>query len=207
MTNLTHPIHNTMSLTEGVVPSSGDLSLLDCRVHKGVPTTIGNVLVVFTNPTKAARYLETKFLGHDQFESTVLKTRAAVTRVLERENISRLTVDPCPSCDWSLVLEDREPSSLWSMAQSAVIESSGRVGFVKNCVEDLITKLDFEAAFEILKVTALHLDCSEPEIHYLIGVCAHQLKDEQNYELALRNLKTLNAKWWQKLRDAVGLIK
>jgi hypothetical protein len=180
------------------------LNLLDCRISPNEPTLINGVHVFFTNEWKAARFL--LLTGTAEAEGFTAAPASAESILDHSKNVGQFsyTVDPCAACGFYSPLESSSTSTLTQITESLRLEIALAGAQKETYLRDASGTLDqddAEQAYEILRVLITHLDCSEPQAHYLMGLCGIELLDSELLNEALKNLTQLSPELALKLEE------
>jgi hypothetical protein len=201
-----HPCHYS-SPPLRTSPSDQKPSLLDCRISPNEPTLINGVHVFFTNEWRAARFL---LLTNTENAEGFTATPADAESIFNHtKNVGQFsfTVDPCAACGFYSPLESSSTSTLEQVNENLRLEialaRSQQEAFLHDASE-ILDQGDAEQSYEILRVLITHLDCSEPQAHYLMGLCGIELLDPELLNEALKNLTQLSPELAQKLEEVAS---
>lgn len=191
-----HPVH--FLPVDDLTVAPGAARLLDCRVDSNKPTLLNQALVLFSDPWKAARFLETVEPNHREFKARDV----GAAEILALKDVSvMLVIDPCPVCGFQEEIEIDELShaDLERLLHKHLAENAARADAYETDARQAYKRGHFEEAFDLLAIVAQHLAPGDPEIHFLIAECAIKLEDSQALETAKANLQNIDPSWLEKL--------
>ncbi len=199
-----HPIHQIYAETS-LVGSTEDIKLYDCRAKPNQPIVIDSHLVLFSNPVKAAKFIQLKELDHgEDFTSKQLTTHNQILNSISELNLLGVVIDPCPNCDWFEAIKADDTQKFGTDIENEKKLNLRRIESVRQCAQKLINEQKFGDAVDILITATAHIDCSSADLHFMLGISAFHLKDHENLNHSFNNLKVLNPQAFANLKKVTA---